>query len=278
MKKLLSHICTVFILGVFTSCSTDMHEPLPENANLKSSDDNAGFNIRRLDSEKLHIFKGPQVQYGDGKLRSFLSLDENNYPVEIGLIMTPEVFDNLEILPPEVVFTLLPLHHKAKEVTPFEHLGVKFSLGHPPAFFAPHFDFYFYMISNEERLAIPEYTPATEGAFTLLPPEGFMPENYGTPPGEGGAFPQIGKHWLPLNLPAYLPFSSIMVLGSFNGESIFVEPMATVEFLQSNPDISVAYSQPEFFHESSNYPTYYNIYVDPKTQDIYITLSTFVAR
>lgn len=278
MKKLVLKFCTVCMLVVITSCSTDEQEIFPEDVNLDTSVEDADEIFRKYDSEKVNVFKGPQVQYGDGKLRSFVSIDKQKFPVEIGIIMTPEVLDNLAILPPWEILTVLPLHHKAKEVTPFEHLGVKYSLGHPPAFFAPHFDFYFYMISSEERMVIPEYSAATVPEITLLPPVGFMPADYGTPPGQGGFYPEIGKHWLPLNLPAYLPFSKIMVQGTYNGEFIFVEPMATVDFLLSNPSFSGAYSQPDLFQESTNFPTHYNIYVDPKTQEIYITLSHFVGR
>ncbi len=279
MKKLFLHGLMVVLLACVTSCSgTDEKEFLPGEVNMESSAENTGINSKRNNNDKLLVFKGPQVKYGDGKLRSFVSLNKENYPVEIGIIITPEVFENLEILPDDDITTVLPLHQKAKAATAFEHLGVKWSLGHPPAFFAQHFDFYFFMISNEERLAIPEYTPATQDAFTLYPPDGYMPDDYGTPPGQGGVYPYIGKHWLPLNLPEYLPFSSIMVLGTYNGEFIFVEPMATVDYLLSNPNFSTAYSQPEFFAESDNYPTRYNIYTDLKTQEIYVTLSGFVSR
>lgn len=279
MKKLLLHFCAVGFIAAFTSCSTDEQELLPGDTNFKASGEPSGVAFGKAHPEKLHVYKGPQVQFGEGKLRSFVSLDDENFPVEIGLIMTPDVFDDLGDLPPDGVTTVLPLHHKAKEVTPFEHLGVNWEPeGHLPVFLIPHFDFHFYMISNEERLAIPEYSPATDAAFNLFPPSGYMPENYGAPPGQGGVYPEMGKHWLPLNLPAYLPFTSIMVLGTYNGEFIFIEPMATVDFLLSNPDFSAAFSQPEFFQESTNYPTHYNIYVDPMTEDVYITLSEFVAR
>ena len=278
MKKLFLHFCAFGIFAAFTSCSTESNGSLPGDIDLKASEENSGLASGDSKSEKLHVFKGPQVQYGEGKIRSFVSLNDEDFPVEIGFIMTKEVFDNIEILPGFDIATVFPLHQKAKDVTPFEHLVLKWSEGHPPAFFDPHFDFYFYMISNEERLAIPEYSPETQDLFTLFPPEGYMPEDYGTPPGQGGVYPYIGKHWLPLNLPAYLPFTSIMVLGTFNGEYIFTEPMATLDFLTSDPDFSSPYSQPELFQESNNYPTRYNIYVDPKTEDVYVTLSHFVSR
>lgn len=278
MKKFLLHLSAIGVLFFFASCSTDEQTAESGDANLETPGVKPDVNLNGMHSEKLHVFKGPQVQYGEGKIRSFISLDDENFPVEIGYIMTKEVFDNLEILPGFDIATLVPLHQKAKDVTPFEHLAMKWSEGHGPVFFEPHFDLYFYMISNEERLAIPEYTTETQAAFTHYPPAGFMPADYGTPPGQGGVYPIIGKHWLPLNLPSYLPFTNIMVMGTYDGEFIFVEPMATVDFLLSSPNFSAPYSQPEFFQESSNYPTRYNIYTDSKTGDIYISLSHFVTR
>src|SRR5690606_2885640 len=278
MKRLLN-LCTAALVLAFTSCSTgDDQDLIPMTGDSETLLESSNVDLKTFQSDKLRMFKGPQVQYGDGKLRSFVKLDDENSPVEIGFIMTREVFENTALLPPEDVLTVLPLHQKALEATPYEHLGIKWSQGHPPAFFAQHFDFYFYKISNDERLAIPEYTPETAANFTLYPPDGYMPADYGTPPGQGGVYPQIGKHWLPLNLPDYLPFTSIMVLGTYNGSYIFDEPMATLDFLSSNPDFSSSFSQPELYEEENNYPTRYNIYVDPKTEDVYVTLSHFVLR
>jgi len=88
----------------------------------------------------------------------------------------------------------------------------------------------------------------------------------------------MGKHWLPINLGAYLPFSKIMVYGSYGGQLIFVEPMITLNYLLSNVDFSMDYSQPENFAKAGNYPTKYNIYHDAITGNTYVTLSEFVAR
>lgn len=224
----------------------------------------------------LLVFKGPQVQLGDGKVRSWMSVDREGFPIELALEFTEGVYENLDILPFE---TSLPLHPKAKEITPFEHITLNWNPhGHLPAFLVPHFDFHFYMISNEERLLIPEYTEETASLFTNLPPLGYMPSNYGTPPGQGGVYPQMGKHWLPINLPAYLPFTQIMVLGSYNGKYIFTEPMVDLIYIQSQEDYDLDISQPQFYEETNNYPTKYNIYRDDTTGNTIVSLSGFVAR
>ncbi|SDL35410.1 hypothetical protein SAMN04488034_103292 [Salinimicrobium catena] len=274
MKKPLFYHCAflLFLGGMISSCSTNEEAEVSSEANLVL--ENA---VAKKEKEKINVFKGPQVQYGAGKARSWISIDAEGKPVEIALTFTQEVFDDLESLSPTA--TVLPLHQKAREVTPFEHIGVNWSPhGHLPVFLVPHFDLHFYMITNEERLAIPEYSPETDALFNNYPPAGYMPENYVTPPGEGSVYPQMGKHWLPMPLENYLPFTSIMVLGSYNGEFTFIEPMMTVDMLMSSPDFSDSFAQPEYFQESTYYPTVYNIYEDPETQDIHVTLSDFVLR
>jgi hypothetical protein len=213
-------------------------------------------------------------------------VDSNGHPSEIGIEMTPEAFKNLETdnsktLPPEHATIIVPLHHKATQLTPFNHVGLNWNpQGHePPGIFdVPHFDIHFYMISAEEQLAIPAWSPKTDAAFNNYPPMGYMPADYGTPPGPATAEAQMGKHWLPVNLGAYLPFSKIMVYGTYNGKFIFVEPMITLDYLLSDVPFNDNYSQPEHFEKAGNYPTKYNIYHDAVTGNTYVTLSDFVAR
>lgn len=241
----------------------------------------------KMKSDKVNVFKGPQVALGYGKVRSWVSLNQKNgLPSEIGLEITPEAFKNLttennKIIPSDHKTIVVPLHLKAKQSTPFNHIGLNWNPnGHmPPGVFdVPHFDIHFYMISVEEQMAIPAWSPQTDAAFNLYPPMGYMPVDYGTPPGPATAEPQMGKHWSPNNLGAYLPFSKIMIYGSYNGKFIFVEPMITLAYLLSNVDFTTDYSQPEHFAKAGNYPTKYNIYHDVTTGNTYVTLSKFVAR
>jgi hypothetical protein len=240
----------------------------------------------KMNSNKLNVFKGPQVALGFGKVRSWISVDSNGHPREIGIEITPEAFknlamDNSKTLPPDHETIVVPLHLKATQLTPFNHIGLNWNPdGHEPegVFDVPHFDIHFYMISFEEQMAIPAWSPETDAAFNNYPPMGYMPADYFTPPGPATAEPQMGKHWLPINLGAYLPFSKIMVYGSYNGQLIFVEPMITLDYLLSNVDFSIDYSQPEHFAKAGNYPTKYNIYHDAITGNTYVTLSEFVFR
>lgn len=273
-------IIALGLLFLFFSCSQDeaVNSDLQTNESLSFA--------ARMSKEKLNVFKGPQVALGYGKVRSWVSVNKDGFPNEIGIEITPEAFKNLSAetaksVPPEHSTIVIPLHLKAKQLTPFDHVGLNWNPhGHPPpgVFDAPHFDIHFYMISVEEQMAIPAWSDETNALFSD-PPLGFMPADYFTPPGPPGtAEPQMGKHWLPVNLGAFLPFSKIMIYGSFDGKLIFVEPMITLDYLLSNEPFSESYSQPDLFAKSGNYPTKYNIFHDPTTGNTYVTLSDFVWR
>lgn len=235
----------------------------------------------KISPDKINVFKGPRILLGNDSIRSWISIKkETGMPVEIGIVIPPKA---LEGLPEDGHGStiVVPLHLKAKQATPFNHIGLNWNPnGHPPpgVFDAPHFDIHFYMISVEEQMAIPAWSDETNALFSD-PPLGFMPADYFTPPGPPGtAEPQMGKHWLPVNLGAFLPFSKIMIYGSYNGKLIFVEPMITLDYLLSKPEFSEPYSQPAKFAKAGNYPTKYNIYYDWATGNTYVTLSDFVWR
>lgn len=83
----------------------------------------------KISAGKLNVFKGPQVALGYGKVRSWISIDSNGHPNEIGIEMTLEAFKNLTIdesktLPPEHATIVIPLHLKATQSTPFNHIGL----------------------------------------------------------------------------------------------------------------------------------------------------------
>jgi hypothetical protein len=275
----------IIVLGLlffFFSCSQDemISNDLQTNAPQSLSS--------KISKDKLNVFKGPEVALGYGKVRSWISVDQNGLPNEIGIEITPEAFknlttDNAKTVPPEGATIVVPLNLKAAQLTPFDHIGLNWNPnGHPPpgVFDVPHFDIHFYMISVEEQLAIPEWSPETDAAFNLYPPTGYMPADYVTPPGAATAEAQMGKHWAPLSVftDPNFSFTKIMIYGSYNGKFTFVEPMITLDYFLSNPDFSANYSQPEFFEKAGNYPTKYNIYHDAASGNTYVTLSEFAVR
>ncbi len=271
----------ILLTSIFLLFSCSQEEKTDSDFEIYST--NSVF--EKMKAKKLNVFKGPEITLGYGKVRSWVSLNAEGFPMEIGIEMTREALLNPERdkkkSPLGASMTTVPLHEKTKQSTPFDHIGFDWNPdGHEPdlVFDVPHFDIHFYMISLQERLSIPAWSLGTDDLFNNYPPLGFMPADYFTPPGAATVEPQMGKHWLPINLGAFLPFSKIMIYGSYNGKVNFVEPMVTVEELLSNQTTSLHYSQPDYFAKAGNYPTKYNIYHDVSTGKVYITLSDFVAR
>lgn len=214
--------------------------------------------------------KGPEVEVGEGRAQTFITISIAGVPKEIGVIFTD---DALTGLPDENALYSLKLPAKAIEATPFEHAVAGLSHGHglpPSGSIAPHFDVRFFMITNEERLAIP--APPAPG-FDVYPPSGYLPAGhvpYSTAQ-------QIGRHWPSGSFTADQVVNHTMVWGTYNGQVIFISPIVTLTTLGSGMSYSVAYSQPQYFAKHGYYPTKYNIYKDDKGSH-YVTLSDFVWR
>lgn len=272
MKKLV--LIGSFLL--FLSCTED------ELTTTDSPKTKSSSLTEKVSSEKTNVFKGPEVKVGNGFARSWISIKkESEIPDEIGIELTPEALTELPHEDEHGTKFLIPLHLKARQLTPFNHIDLNWNPnGHlPPGVFdVPHFDFHFYLTSVAEQIAIPAWSPNTDAAFNNYPPPGYMPSNYVTPPGPATAEPQMGKHWLPQDLGEHMPFSKIMIYGSYDGKLTFIEPMITLDYLESNQNFIASYSQPVYFKKAGNYPTKYNIRHDTNTGNIYITLSDFVYR
>lgn len=230
-----------------------------------------------LQDLKFNTFSGHEVSIGDGKARSFVTISHTGVPAEIGIEMTNEALRGL----PTTGGTeyIIPLHHKAMEVTPFDHIGINWnSHGHEPqhVYDVPHFDFHFYKITLAEQRNI---TPGP--LMEMLPPPGSMPPTYVPTP---GGVPQMGKHWIDFTSPELdpvhpQPFTKTFIYGSYNSKVIFDEPMITLAVLQSGQFSSTIIPQPQSFMPANTYyPTMYNISKDNKSKKHFITLNNFVFR
>lgn len=266
---------TVLVLTVvifsFSSCKKEISEP---STSTSLSEQKAN------QEQKSNTFYGPQVSFGAGKVRSFTIITHAGQPMEIGVQITADAFGGLTTQPGEYSF-MVPLHQKAKEVTPFDHLEVDWNpFGHPPPgiYDAAHFDFHFYKITEEEQMAIPLYTDQTASLFDTPPPTGYLPAGY--VPGPGGV-PQMGKHWLDVMSPEFhgTAFTKTFIYGTYNGAVSFYEPMVTKAYIENTMNSTTPIRQPQYFSPNNTYyPTQYNVYTDAKTGDHYVSLSGFVWR
>jgi hypothetical protein len=263
MKKNLSHFAVIAGLFFLAACQKSIRNELqtaPSTATLENANPELKYNT----------FKGPDVPMGAGVARSWITINHAGVPSEIGVELTDEVLYNL----PDTNFSVaIPMHLKAKQTTPFDHLYITWSShGHPlpGTFISPHMDVRFYMMSLEDQLAIPA-PPSAQ--LSNLPPAGFMPDTY-FPDAPVG---KIGLHWTDKTFSN--PVTSEMILGTFDGKFSFVSPIMVLGVLQSGESISLPYDQPENFAKTNTYyPTKYNVYRDNITNKHHITLSDFVLR
>lgn len=231
------------------------------------------------ETNKVNTFYGNEVQMGNGKARSWITIDKDNVPLALGVEMTADVFLNLPL--EEGLGTLvLPLHHKAKDLTPFDHITIDWEpLGHDPKgiYDIAHFDFHFYKIPIEAQYAIPSYE-VNPTAFDDLPEADYIPPLYFHGP---GGVAQMGAHWVDLLSPEFNGgiFTHTFLFGSYSGEVTFYEAMITKATIESGVTVNKDIRQPlKFSPEGVYYPTSYSIYKDANTAKYYVTLEGFVKR
>jgi hypothetical protein len=272
---------SLFITVVFAGCKKEIKESPGDDLAVKSLSSHFHANF-------VNNFFGPQVEVGNGKARSFVSINHDNIPQEIGLELTPGALQNLPQPPAGVtgeypIEFQIPLHQKAMEVTPYDHLEFDWQPnGHPPQgiFTLPHFDIHFFMISPEEEMAIP--APNSNNLNTLFGPVpgGYLPAEYVI---AGAPVMQMGRHWLDKTSsvlpPTLATFQHEIIYGTYDGKVVFLEPMVTRSFLLSGTESHQSIKQPSVFDPSGTYyPTRYNIYKDAQTGNVYITLDQFILR
>jgi len=231
----------------------------------------------------MNTFYGPEVHLGDGKMRSFIRMTHDDVPKEVGLEITSGLFENL---PTAYLDLHIPLHRKANEVTPYDHLEVDWMPnGHPPAYFQlPHFDIHFYMMTEEEQMMVPAPNPSntsmTSTAAFGKPSPGVLPADYTIP---SAAVTMMGRHWLDKFASVLAPlnqtFTHQFIYGTFDNKVVFLEPMVTRAFLLSGTDVHNTIKQPTIFNPTGTYyPTRYNIYREEVSGKVYVTLDQFVLR
>lgn len=159
--------------------------------------------------------------------------------------------------------------------------------GHPaPGIYdLPHFDMHTYMISEEERLAIPPLAPFDENGQPQndeRPAPEFIPEDYFLEP---SIVPAMGAHWLDLQAPELNgeTFTKTFIYGSLDGEFIFHEPMFTVAYLnelkqKSDPFESFEIKQPDSYQKTGYYPMNYSFTYNPAPGEFSISLDNLILK
>ncbi len=206
---------------------------------------------------------------GNGTARAWVQVNGNGNgdPVAVGIDLSEKALENLGDQDAQFVLQFPP----NKGGYFYKHMLVDWNPhGHPPAgiYDVPHFDFHFYWISNEERLQI---GPNGAPGFDSLPASQYVPPFYVRIP---GYVVQMGTHWADVLAPEFNggTFTKTFILGSWNGEFVFDEPMITMDYLLSHPDATTPVRQPSAFKRDGWYPTEYRVMYSTNPNHYTITL------
>ena len=234
-------------------------------------------------------FRGRVERIGAGTVQSFVTLDQKNVPIAVGVTISA---GGLEQLPPSPnavsrcydldgdgkhtghecigdLERILDVPVAASAGLPFKWITVNWNAaGHPAPYNRPHFDFHFYAV---DRGLIEGITPGRCGELvdcghfkraTQPVPDRYHPSGHIS---VGAVVPRMGNHLLDSESPEIkdsLPFTRTFIYGAYEGELIFWEPMITLEFLSKTRDACFEIRQPDAFRHAGYYPTQYCVRQD----------------
>jgi hypothetical protein len=215
---------------------------------------------------------GQPVAMGKGTVRSFVKLDANGNPDEVGIAVSEAALNSL---PSDMAEAILELPAEGSK-TPFKHAYVTYMPhGHEPdgIYTIPHFDFHFYKITNAERLTM---TPDKVAEISQAPDAAYLPKDYIS----AGPAPLMGTHWVDATSPELngKGFSTTFLYGSNKGEVIFYEPMITVDYLKKTSHQHVAIKQPQKIAPSGYYPSEYAIRYNATDKQYEVVLEKMVKQ
>lgn len=221
--------------------------------------------------------EGEAQPLGDGTVRAYVALDNQEIPQEVGVILTAAALSNL---PQEELEIVVPLPPQAA-TTAINHIAVDWRPhGHDPApiYGSSHFDIHAYVISPQQRDAITAQGSDLEKAYKT-PADELIPVGY--VPAPDSAEPRMGVHWVNPTSNEFQGdphgFSHTFTYGFYDGVMAFVEPMISLDFLKSQTTVEEEFARPERYSQPGLYPTRYRITYHPETQEHRVALLGFVA-
>ena len=216
-------------------------------------------------SETLY---GPEVEIGNGTIRSFIEKDATGTPTVLGLEFPASALENLPQGAEHGESFILEL---PETLAPYDHISFDWNEhGHGPQgiYDIPHFDVHFYFMSFEDRMQI---GPFDTLQFANKPDPKYLPDNHIWTDG----VPTMGAHWIDPTSPELngAPFTKTFIFGSYDGEVTFIEPMISLDYLKGKPgEATTPIPQPTEWQKAGYYPMTYSIRYDAAKGRYSITL------
>jgi hypothetical protein len=250
---------------------------------------------------------------GEGLAQVYAELDAEGAPRVIGVSFDQGMLEGLPTMPNtwsrcfdkndngridrhgecngdfELAFAL-PQELAQRKITPFSWVSVNFNpMGHPPpappVWAVPHIDFHFYIMARE---AVRQIRPGA--CSELIDCDDFKRAQIPVPArylhadhiDVGAAVPDMGNHLIDSKSPELVApgqaFTHTFIFGAYDGQVTFYEPMITLAYLQTRPDLCVPIKQPEAWAIEGYYPTAYCIRHLADEARYTVSLEEFVHR
>ena len=175
-------------------------------------------------------------------------------------------------------------------VTPFTWVSVNWNpMGHPapapPVWAVPHYDFHFYIMP---AAAVAQIRPGP--CSELIHCDDFKRAQTPLPAGYvhadhidvGAAVPDMGNHLIDSKTPELVvegrEFTHTFIFGAYDGHVSFYEPMITLPYLETRPDVCAPIKQPTAWEVDGWYPTTYCIRYLADEGRYTVSLEDFVQR
>jgi hypothetical protein len=269
-----------------TLSGCDTAPALAPEAEAEAEFARAGFDL-----PGAHRQYGTPVKLGQGMARAYVVLDgrAGQAPLELGIALDARALEGLSPTQASMIKVQLP----AQAPAPYRFAMLDWNpAGHEPpgVYDAPHFDFHFYIVPEEEVAAILPGDPDFADQANDVPTGDQVPPYYAVlaPPGltpADVAVPMMGVHWIDVRSPelqgmfgnpgGYAPFSATFIYGSWAGRFTFLEPMITREHLLTQPNEVRPIPQPALYPEAGWYPAAYRVRYDPQAREYRVALTEF---
>jgi hypothetical protein len=222
------------------------------------------------------IVHGAPVALGNGTARTLVAYDVDGAPRTVGVSLSPGALDGLEKEPPADDtgwLYRLPLP-QGVALPPYDHVGLYWNpRGHEPngVYTVAHFDVHFFMSAPAALDLITVVDRDLERAYRL-PPASAIPPGYVLPPNTQHR--RMGVHWVDTGAAELHgePFEATFIIGSYDEEVNFLEPMITHAFLASRPDLTRAVPQPEAWARDGWYPATWSVRWDEQRGEYLVLL------
>jgi hypothetical protein len=90
----------------------------------------------------------------------------------------------------------------------------------------------------------------------------------------------MGVHWIDPTSHEFHgnDFTASLLVGSYDGEVNFIEPMITRAFLETRPDFTAEIKQPAAYAKTGYYPMSYSVRFDPEKHEYVVSLDGLTFR